>query len=94
MTTDQEEDETFMLKWVNGIAKKQQVILNPDITIVNRVIRGLTVNKKKYGRPYCPCRVRTGKAEIDADIECPCKYLKSEIITMGRCTCQLYYKEA
>jgi len=93
MTTDQDEGGVHMLNWVKAIAKEQHVILNPDIAIVNRVIRGLSANKEKYGRPYCPCRVRSGNAETDVDIECPCKYMNSEIIAVGRCTCLLYYKE-
>jgi ferredoxin-thioredoxin reductase catalytic subunit len=90
---DVKENEACMLKWVKGIAKKQNLIINPDKETVGRVIKGLSKNKEKYGRPYCPCRVRSGNDEIDRDIECPCKYLRSEIISMGRCTCRLYYKE-
>jgi ferredoxin-thioredoxin reductase catalytic chain len=89
---DTEENEAYMLKWVKGIAKKQNITVNPDRTVVDRVIKGLSKNKEKFGRPYCPCRVRSGNDETDRDIECPCKYLRSEILTMGRCTCKLYFK--
>ena len=43
-----------MLKWAQGIARKNGWVLNPDENHLRTVIRGLVRNKEKFGRPYCP----------------------------------------
>jgi ferredoxin-thioredoxin reductase catalytic subunit len=87
------ETEADMLKWAQGIARKNGWVLNPDEDHLNTVIRGLVRNKKKFGRPYCPCRLRSGDEERDRAIECPCVYHKDEIAKDGHCHCLLYYKK-
>ncbi len=82
-----------MLKWAHGIARKNGWVLNPDEEHLQTVIRGLVRNKKKFGRPYCPCRLRSGDEERDRAIECPCIYHKDEIAKDGHCHCLLYYKK-
>jgi ferredoxin-thioredoxin reductase catalytic subunit len=84
--------EADMLKWANGIARKNGWVLNPDKDHLRIVIRGLVRNKEKFGRPYCPCRLRSGDEERDRAIECPCIYHKDEIAHDGHCHCLLYYK--
>ena len=84
--------EADMLKWANGIARKNGWVLNPDEDHRRIVIRGLVRNKEKFGRPYCPCRLRSGDEERDRAIECPCIYHKDEIAKDGHCHCLLYYK--
>jgi ferredoxin-thioredoxin reductase catalytic chain len=91
MTADSS-DETDMLKWVNAYAQKQGFSLNTDEKQLVTVIKGLVRNKTKYGRPYCPCRLRSGDEEKDRAIECPCVYHKEEIATKGQCHCNLYFK--
>jgi ferredoxin-thioredoxin reductase catalytic subunit len=91
--TDDAETEVDMLKWAHAIARKNGWILNPDADHLNIVIRGLVRNKKKFGRPYCPCRLRSGDEERDRAIECPCVYHKDEIAKDGHCHCLLYYKK-
>jgi len=56
------------------------------------VIRGLAGNCKKFGRPYCPCRIRSGNPEKDQDIVCPCVFHKDEVSTDGHCHCNLFYQ--
>ncbi len=85
--------EADMLKWANGIARKNGWVLNPDEDHLRIVIRGLVRNKEKFGRPYCPCRLRSGDEERDRAIECPCIYHKDEIAKDGHCHCLLYYKK-
>ena len=87
------ENEADMLKWAQGIARKNKWILNPDEEHLKTVVRGLVRNKKKFGRPYCPCRLRSGDEERDRAIECPCVYHKDEIAKEGHCHCLLYYKK-
>ena len=84
------EDE--MLKWVKAYAQKQGWSLNEDPKQLGTVIRGLIRNKSKFGRPYCPCRLRSGDEEKDRSIECPCVYHKDEIANMGHCHCNLFFK--
>lgn len=84
--------EADMLKWAQAIARKNGWVLNPDAEHLRIVIRGLVRNKHKFGRPYCPCRLRSGDEEKDRDIECPCIYHKDEIAHDGHCHCLLYYK--
>ena len=87
-------EEEEMLKWAKGYAKKHGWTLNTDEKQRKTVIRGLVRNKKKFGRPYCPCRIRSGDEEKDRAIECPCVYHKDEINKDGHCHCNLYYKPA
>jgi ferredoxin-thioredoxin reductase catalytic subunit len=84
------EDE--MRKWVKAYAKKQGWSLNDDSKQLDTVIRGLIRNKSKFGRPYCPCRLRSGDEEKDRAIECPCIYHKDEIAHTGHCHCNLFFR--
>ncbi len=86
-------DEEEMLKWVKAYAKKQGFVLNTDEKLLGTVIRGLVRNKKKFGRPYCPCRLRSGDEEKDRAIECPCIFHKDEIASNGQCHCNLFFKD-
>jgi ferredoxin-thioredoxin reductase catalytic chain len=81
-----------MLKWAKGYAKKHNWSLNTDEKQLTTVIKGLVRNKTKFGKPYCPCRLRTGDEEKDRAIECPCVYHKEEVATQGHCHCHLYFK--
>jgi ferredoxin-thioredoxin reductase catalytic chain len=92
--TEKNAEEEEMLKWAEGYARKQGWILNTDEKQKNTVIRGLVRNKKKFGKLYCPCRLRSGDEEKDRAIECPCVYHKDEITSQGHCHCNLYYKPA
>ena len=84
--------EADMLKWAKGFAQKHHWVLNPDEKHLGIVIRGLVRNKEKFGRPYCPCRLRSGDEEKDRAIECPCIYHKEEIVKDGHCHCELYFR--
>jgi len=90
--TEYSPEEADMIKWVEGYAKKQGFVLNPDAKQFSTVIRGLVRNKTKFGRPYCPCRLRSGDEEKDRSIECPCIFHKEEIATRGQCHCNLFFK--
>ena len=68
-------------------------MLNPDKKILDTVIRGLLRNEQKFGKRYCPCRLRSGDVEKDRAIICPCIYHKDEIAKDGHCHCQLDYRK-
>ena len=90
--TEEISSEEEMLKWAKAYAQKQGFLLNADEKQLNIVIKGLVRNKSKFGRPYCPCRLRSGDEEKDRIIECPCIYHKDEIAKNGQCHCNLYFK--
>jgi len=66
--------------------------LNPDEKVVERLVKGLLENEKKYGARYCPCRRVTGNKEEDKPKICPCKWHQEEIERDGHCFCGLFYK--
>ena len=91
--TDTALEEAKMLEWAKDYAHKQGWVLNTDEKQLGTVIRGLVRNKNKFGRLYCPCRLRSGDEEKDRAIECPCVYHKDEVATQGSCHCRLYFKD-
>ena len=64
--------------------------LNPDRQTVERLITALARRERRFGAPYCPCRVMTGDVERDKDIICPCIYHQEEIARDGICHCLLF----
>lgn len=64
--------------------------LNPDLTFVQGLIRGMIVNEQRYGYPSCPCRLATGNRVSDLDIICPCDYRDPDLDQFGGCYCALY----
>jgi ferredoxin-thioredoxin reductase catalytic subunit len=53
----------------------------------------LLKNEERYGYPSCPCRLASGKLELDRDIICPCDYRDPDINEYGMCYCALYVRE-
>jgi len=89
---EKEEDMEKLIKECEDYAKQKGLRLNPNEEIVERIIRGLLKNEKKYGKRYCPCRRVTGDPEKDDKIVCPCAYHLDEIERDGKCFCQLFVK--
>ncbi len=81
-----------LIKWYVDYAKENGFNLNPNKEIVERIIRGLLENEKKYGKKYCPCRRVTGNQEEDSKKICPCYYHRDEIKKDGHCFCGLFTK--
>lgn len=83
-----EVDELYdMLKKVN---EPKGYYLNGDKEKVFELLRGLLVNKKRYGYMACPCRLASGTRENDRDIICPCSYRETDVQEYGSCFCSLY----
>ncbi len=57
---------------------------------VEDLLKGLIVNKKRYGYMSCPCRLATGDRQKDRDIICPCIYREEDVRNYGSCYCNLY----
>ena len=85
-------EEILLIKEYEEYAQKNGFKLNPDREVVNRLIKGLLENEKKYGKRYCPCRRIIGNPEEDKEKICPCKFMQEEIEKDGHCLCQLFVR--
>ncbi|WOF16543.1 ferredoxin:thioredoxin reductase [Methanoplanus sp. FWC-SCC4] len=99
MTTDTEESRKELKElsekihlWAEGYAGENGWKLNGDERQLGAVLKGLARNTIKYGEQYCPCRIRSGDPEKDAEIICPCIYHEDEIKNDGNCHCQFFFK--
>jgi ferredoxin-thioredoxin reductase catalytic chain len=63
---------------------------NKDREAVNDLLKGLLINKERYGYMVCPCRLASGDMEKDKDIICPCAYREEDVQEYGSCYCALY----
>jgi thioredoxin len=81
-----------IIKEYQEYATKNNFQLNPNREVVERIIKRLLENEKKYGARYCPCRRITGNPEDDKSKICPCAYHRMEIEKNGHCLCGLFVK--
>jgi ferredoxin-thioredoxin reductase catalytic subunit len=63
---------------------------NADRNMVFELLRGLLLNKERYGYMSCPCRLASGDRSRDKDIICPCIYREPDVKEYGSCYCSLY----
>jgi len=89
---DEGEEEDEVLFAYAKYAVQSGFRLNPDEKVVERVVKGLLENEKKYGQRYCPCRRVTGNLEEDRLKICPCAWHKEELERDGHCYCGLFVK--
>jgi ferredoxin-thioredoxin reductase catalytic chain len=68
--------------------------LNPEVTFTKELVKGLLVNRKRFGYQACPCRLASGKREHDLDIICPCDYRDPDLGDYDACYCGLYVSDA
>jgi ferredoxin-thioredoxin reductase catalytic subunit len=64
--------------------------LNSDQSFLNDLFEGIKKNEERYGYPSCPCRLASGKFDLDKDIICPCDYRDPDVEEFGTCYCGLY----
>lgn len=74
-------------------AKTYGYYLHPDPEFLQDLLEGLKKNEERYGYPSCPCRVASGKLELDRDIICPCDYRDPDVAEFGACYCALYMRK-
>ena len=87
------ETEEGMNEYLNNVCEKNNWILNRDDQTLEDLVDGLVENKKNYGYQSCPCRLASGKRELDRDIICPCEYaLNNDVKEYGTCYCNLYMR--
>lgn len=82
-----------MHEWLDREAKNHGYKINPDQKMVDDILWGLAVNEKRYGYKACPCRLATGKYQLDCDIICPCSYCFLDVEKNGRCYCTLFVSD-
>ncbi len=71
-------------------AKQAGYNLNPDIQFAKDLVRGILINRRRYGYDCCPCRLAADTKERDLDIICPCYYRDPDLDEFGACYCALY----
>ncbi len=87
-----EVDELYeRLRQVN---EKKGYFFNRNKEQTFQLLRGLLVNKDRYGYMACPCRLASGDREKDRDIICPCDYRQPDVAEFGSCFCGLYVSKA
>ncbi|MHA2398316.1 MAG: ferredoxin-thioredoxin reductase catalytic domain-containing protein [Promethearchaeota archaeon] len=86
------ETKKGMVEYVTQVAQKNDWILNKDETTFSDLINGLVDNKKSLGYQSCPCRLASGKRDLDRDLICPCDYSSPDIEEYGACYCNLYLR--
>ena len=64
--------------------------LNPDAQFTKDLIKGILINRQRYGYDCCPCRLAADDKEEDLDIICPCYYRDPDLTVFGACYCALY----
>jgi ferredoxin-thioredoxin reductase catalytic subunit/rubredoxin len=74
-------------------AKTYGYYLHPDPEFLKDLLEGLKRNEERYGYPSCPCRLSSGKFELDRDILCPCDYRDPDVAEYGSCYCALYVRK-
>ena len=86
------ETKEGMMEYVNKICEINNFILNRDEQTLNDLVEGLVQNKKTHGYQSCPCRLASGKKELDRDLICPCDYAPKDVEEFGACYCNLYMR--
>ncbi len=81
-----------MIEYVKKVAEINKWILIKDVETFSNLIDGLVENKKSYGYQSCPCRLASGKRDLDRDLICPCNYAPLDIKEYNACYCNLYLK--
>ena len=74
-------------------AKARGYYLTPDPELLQDLLEGLLKNEERYGYPSCPCRLASGRFELDRDIFCPCDYRDPDVDEFGYCYCALYVRK-
>jgi ferredoxin-thioredoxin reductase catalytic chain len=80
----------FVQKRAESDAKSRGYYLNPDSAFLRDLLEGLKTNEERYIYPSCPCRIASGKLDLDRDIICPCDYRDPDVEEFGACYCALY----
>jgi ferredoxin-thioredoxin reductase catalytic subunit/glutaredoxin len=78
---------------LKAINEKNGYFFNESKEKTFELLRGLLINKDRYGYMACPCRLALADREADRDIICPCVYREQDVREYGSCYCGLYVSE-
>ena len=81
-----------IIQFYQEYAEKNGFKINPNQEVVERLVKGLLENEKKYKARYCPCRRVSGNIEEDKGKICPCQWHRQELEKDGTCFCGLFVK--
>jgi ferredoxin-thioredoxin reductase catalytic subunit len=84
------ETKEGMGQYITQVAETNNWILNGDKRPLEDLIDGLVDNKRNLGYQSCPCRLASGKRDLDRDLICPCDYAALDIKEYSACYCNLY----
>ena len=82
-----------MYQMLKPVQEKKGYYFNPDKALVMDILEGVITNKERYGYGSCPCRLATGRRELDKDIICPCAFRQEDVEKYERCYCLLYISQ-
>lgn len=83
-------DAQQLFEKLRKIQEPKGYYFNSDREKVMEMLKGLLLNKERYGYMVCPCRLASGNRDADRDIICPCEYRKADVEEYGSCYCALY----
>ena len=83
-------DESELYEKLKKLQEPKGYFFNQDQERTFELLRGLLINKDRYGYMSCPCRLSSGNREKDKDIICPCPYRIPDVKEFGSCYCNLY----
>ncbi len=82
--------EKDLYEMLKKIQEPKGYFFNKDLKITLDLLKGLLLNKERYGYMCCPCRLASGDRKRDEDIICPCVYRPPDVEEYGSCYCNLY----
>lgn len=75
------------------VKDKKDFQLSKDKDRVNKLVRGILYNEKRYGLKFCPCRIQTKIREKDLKLVCPCNFKAQKTWQDKKeCWCGLFEK--
>ena len=83
-------NEEQIYEMLKKVQEPMGYFFNNDRDKVFELLRGLIINKDRYGYMACPCRLAAGDRDKDRDIICPCEYRAPDVEAYGSCYCKLY----
>ena len=83
-------NENQLYEQLKKINEPKGYYFNRDMDKTMFLIKGLIINRERYGYMGCPCRLAKEDREADRDIICPCDYREPDVEEFGSCYCGLY----
>ena len=85
-----DEEARALYERLKPLQEAKGYFFNKDTEQTMLLLKGLIVNKARYGYMNCPCRLACADRQRDEDIICPCDYREPDVAEFGSCYCSLY----